>query len=522
MNGIKKIVYFLDFSNIIGGSNKVLLTQAYIMKQRGYQIKMVIPEQDGEPPIKECNEICKRYGLETMYASYTISVCMENIDILKALKDYKDIVKLLKADRPDLVHSAQLNIAVELAARDLGLPHLMNIYPVDCEAFNLNWLHVYPQYHSADSILFSERWRKGLGISSRCIRVAYEAGISNRKYMETEDNFAITIVSIGVFCEHKNQLEIIKFVLQCKQNGKSVKLIFLGTDDNVYGEKCREFVDKHDLWDFVEFKGFTLDIEDYLKRADLFILASTVESYPGVIVESMANKVPIISTPVAGVPELLIDEKNGFLTEGHGAKDIYEAFLKYMVFRENNQIAKVVENAYMTYLENHTYAQVGNQLDDYYHWIVNDYYNKNTLYPTADEIEEKFQGIITKNVGKIMPEMSRLIWLLYHAFDKIEQKDNQKIVIWGAGFWGSRILKWIHAWGKGKEVAGFIDTNKQGIYMGYPIFRSKEKALEECGVIFVAVENQKSILDIMDYLEMCGRVRNQDYFLVLNSPLIRI
>ena len=30
----KKIIYFLDFPSDIGGSNKVLLTQAYIMRQR--------------------------------------------------------------------------------------------------------------------------------------------------------------------------------------------------------------------------------------------------------------------------------------------------------------------------------------------------------------------------------------------------------------------------------------------------------------------------------------------------------
>ena len=128
MKESKKIIYFLDFVNCLGGSNKVLLTQAYIMKQRGYQVKMVIPVQDWRQPIEECNEVCRRYGLEILRASYSISICLENIDILKALRDCKDIVKLLKEDKPDLIHSSQLNIAVELAARDLRIPHLMNIY----------------------------------------------------------------------------------------------------------------------------------------------------------------------------------------------------------------------------------------------------------------------------------------------------------------------------------------------------------------------------------------------------------
>ena len=145
MDDIKKATYFLDFSDCLGGSNKVLLTQAYIMKQRGYHVKMVIPAREGEAPVDDCNEVWKKYDLETMYANYTISACMENIDILNVLKDYRDIVGLLKADKPDIIHSAQLNIAVELAARELGIPHLMNIYPADRESFDLNWMEIYPQ-----------------------------------------------------------------------------------------------------------------------------------------------------------------------------------------------------------------------------------------------------------------------------------------------------------------------------------------------------------------------------------------
>lgn len=521
MNDIKKIVYFLDFSDYIGGSNKVLLTQAYIMKQRGYQVKMVIPRQEDRVPIEECNEICRRYGLETLCVNYSISVCMENIDILKALRDYKVIAKLLKEDRPDLIHSAQLNIAAEFAARDLRIPHLMNIYPVDRETFNLNWMKIYPMYHSADSLLFSKRWGEGLGIPSRCIRVAYDKDTDNRKPINVQNYETTNIVSIGVFCEYKNQLEMLKFILQCKRNKKNVKMIFLGLNNNAYGEECREFVNKHGLEELVKFEGFVLNIEDYLQEADLFILASTVESYPGVIVESMANKVPIISTPVAGVPELLVDGENGFLTEGHEAKYIYEAFLRYLGFRGNGQIAQIVENAYITYLENHTYMAVGNQLDDYYQWIVEDYCRKNSVYLTADQIEQRFQDIfINSNLSETNLESKSLIWFLYHAFSKIEQKENKKIAIWGAGFWGSRVLEWIYAFGKGTEFVGFIDTNKSGEYLGYPILQKNAGVVEECGTIFIAVENRKAIREIMNYLKRNGKRRNQDFFLACNSPIV--
>lgn len=523
-NGVeemRKIVYFLDFSDNVGGSSKVLLTQAYIMKQRGYQVKLIIPVQEGKLPIKECIEICKRYELAFVYAYYTADICMENIDILKALEDYGDIVKLLETDKPDLIHSAQLNIAVEFAARNLRIPHLMNIYPVDRETFNLNWMNIYPQYHSADSLLFSERWRKGLGISSRCIRVAYESNKNNIKYAESKECTTITVLSIGVFNDYKNQLEIIKFLLKCKLNGKNVKLIFLGDYNNSYGKKCREFIDKHDLWDCVKFEGFVLNIEDYFKKADLFILASRKESYPGVIVESMANEVPIISTPVAGVPELLVDGKNGFLTEGYGEQYIYEAFLRYLTLREKDQVKQIVKNAKITYLQNHTYAVVGEKLEDYYQWIIQDYRSRNIPYLTVNEVAQEFQkSLADKKQEKSIISMRSQVWFLYHVFSKINRKENRKIAIWGAGHWGSMVLEWIHVWGKEVEIMGFIDTKKQGTYLGYPIFGEKEKVVEECGTIFVAMGNVEAIHEVMSYLEICGKVRNQDFFLSCNSPVI--
>lgn len=518
MSGLKNIIYFLDFANVVGGSNKVLLTQAYIMKHRGYRVRMVIPCQEGEEPLEEIYEICNRYGLETVKAHYTVATCMENIDILKALRDYKEIIGLLMVDRPDLIHSAQLNIAVEFAARELKIPHLMNIYQVDMEAFHINWMRVYPQYHSADSCLFSERWGKGLGIPSRCIRVAYEA--DTRDVISKRKKDYISIVSIGIFCEHKNQLEIIKFALQCRASEKNVKLIFLGADNNEYGQKCKEFVTHYEMSEYVKFEGFVLNVEDYLKEADVFILASKVESYPGVIVESMANRVPIISTPVAGVPELLLNEKNGFLSKGYEASEIYEAFLKYLDYGEKGQIEQIVENAYATYLDNHTYAVVGNQLEDYYQWIIKDYCSKKTSCLTADEIQILYQKIIVNNnLSGIELQTKNLIWFLHHVFSAVEQKDNKKIIIWGAGLWGGRVLEWIHAWNGSVEFAGFIDLNKHGTYLGYSILENTEDAIEGSGTIIIAMRDAETILGIMDCLEMHGKVRNRDYFLTCNEPI---
>lgn len=518
MKDCNKILYFLDFPFIVGGSNIVLLTQAYIMKQRGYQVKVVIPNDARGIHATEYDRICDEYGLERLTAYYAVAICMEEIDIAAALEDYKTIIKILEDDKPDLIHSVQLNTTVELAARELKIPHLMNLYQVDKESFNVNWLKIYPEYHSADCTVMSERWKKGLNISSKCIRGAYK---ENRKKESTKYNeeSTICILSIGVLCRHKNQLACIKFVANCIENGYFVKLMVFGNEQNAYGELCKKYVEENRLQDHIQFMGYVSNVYDYFNRADLLIVASIVESYPSVIIASMANRIPVISTPVAGVPELLEDGKNGFLAEGYEANDLYKAFLQYLNYRKSGKLFQLVENAYDTYLKQHTYEMVGNELEKYYQWIVYDYYSKSISYLKADQIRNKLDDFLHKREIDITQIQTNKIWLLYHLVSVVEQKNNKKLMIWGAGQWGKITFEWINKLNVQIEFTGFIDSLKQGMYLDYPVVNENDPIIDECGTVIVAVFDVKSRLEIMSYFDMRGKARNRDYFLIWNGPV---
>ena len=51
----------------------------------------------------------------------------------------------------------------------------------------------------------------------------------------------------------------------------------------------------------------------YLKAFDFFVLPSVKEGLPYTILEALAAGVPVIATYVGGVPELIADQKTGFL-----------------------------------------------------------------------------------------------------------------------------------------------------------------------------------------------------------------
>lgn len=53
----------------------------------------------------------------------------------------------------------------------------------------------------------------------------------------------------------------------------------------------------------------------YYKALDLYLIASRVEGGPKSLLESMASGVPLVSTHVGMVPDILIDGENGFLVD---------------------------------------------------------------------------------------------------------------------------------------------------------------------------------------------------------------
>ena len=67
----------------------------------------------------------------------------------------------------------------------------------------------------------------------------------------------------------------------------------------------------------IEFIGWVSDEKkiQYLNKADAFILPSYNEGLPISILEAMTYGLPIVSTKVGGIPEVLKDGINGFLIE---------------------------------------------------------------------------------------------------------------------------------------------------------------------------------------------------------------
>ena len=64
------------------------------------------------------------------------------------------------------------------------------------------------------------------------------------------------------------------------------------------------------------------DIPRWMRASNLLCLVSRNEGTPNVVVEALASGLPVVATPVGGVPELVIDGFNGLLVDSDGEDDV--------------------------------------------------------------------------------------------------------------------------------------------------------------------------------------------------------
>ncbi len=89
-------------------------------------------------------------------------------------------------------------------------------------------------------------------------------------------------------------------------------------------------------------------VAEYMRRADLLVLFSRYENLPCVILEAHCSGVPVVSTNVGGVAEV-IDKSNGRLVENENEEEllkIIDQAIKGEITFDRNEIAKLASEKY--------------------------------------------------------------------------------------------------------------------------------------------------------------------------------
>ncbi len=140
---------------------------------------------------------------------------------------------------------------------------------------------------------------------------------------------AFVFVNIGRLCKQKNQQLLIRAFAETVSKGKNAVLLIAG-DGECLG-RLKKTAKDHNVSERVYFLGVRNNVQALLGASDVFVLTSEFEGNPLCVMEAMASGLPVISTDVGGVSELIDNGKSGLLVKKGELKGLSSAMESLMV-----------------------------------------------------------------------------------------------------------------------------------------------------------------------------------------------
>jgi len=133
-----------------------------------------------------------------------------------------------------------------------------------------------------------------------------------------ESSIAVTpkkqsMVCVGRICEQKGQLLLVEAIKKLHDEGINVHLVLAG--DGEMREEVEALINTYALSAFITITGWISsdEVRHHILSAEIMVLPSFAEGLPVVIMEAMSLKRLVVSTYVAGIPELIKHKENGWL-----------------------------------------------------------------------------------------------------------------------------------------------------------------------------------------------------------------
>lgn len=155
-----------------------------------------------------------------------------------------------------------------------------------------------------------------------------------RKSTESTSN---NIPVISTICRLEYPKDPFTLVNACKVLSES-RVPFkckIAGDGSLFNE-IEDFIVKCGLKDKVELLGWQDNIGKLLEETDIFVLSTYSEGLGIVILEAMASSLPVIASNVGGIPELIEENKNGFLFDPGNHNQLAKK-LKDLIYNKHMQ-----------------------------------------------------------------------------------------------------------------------------------------------------------------------------------------
>lgn len=139
-----------------------------------------------------------------------------------------------------------------------------------------------------------------------------------------------TLLFLGLVCEEKGIFDLLNVIKEHKDEWNDTLLLLIGGNGET--DRLIKEIEENGLDHIVHFEGWVSGEKkiQLFNMSDALILPSYTEGLPVSILEAMSYGLPILATPVGGIPEVVIDGVSGFYFSAGNKNDIYQSINKLM------------------------------------------------------------------------------------------------------------------------------------------------------------------------------------------------
>lgn len=172
-------------------------------------------------------------------------------------------------------------------------------------------------------------------------------------------------VCVGRLSEEKGQLVLIEALRSVCDRGHDCRLVLVG--DGPMRERIEDRVRALGLTQRVRITGFisSQEVRDEILAARALVLPSFMEGLPVVLMEAMALRRPVIASNIAGIPELVRHNEDGWLVAAGSPSLLADAMIECLA-ASPKKLADMTDRAQARVLERHDIDREAAKLRDFF------------------------------------------------------------------------------------------------------------------------------------------------------------
>ena len=315
---------------------------------------------------KHFNEIAEREGVRMK----TIEIARD-ISIFKDVKALWNLIKFLRKERPEIVHShtPKAGLLGMLASKIAGVPvrlHTVGGIPqIQLKGWKravLNFTEkltyrlahkIYPNSVGLKDLILEMGYcdKKKIKVlangSSNGVNTDYfkpnyvdnsssfRSKLRNKIGLNKED---FVFLFVGRIAQDKGIIELIAAFERLMNDGyNNIKLILVGPFEKNYGIVNDQTKSSIEANKNVKLLGRFDDVRPYYLISDTFVLPTYSEGFPNAVLEAQSMGLPCIVTNINGCNEIIQDKKNGLIVPVKDSIELYKA-MKMLIDDENYRL----------------------------------------------------------------------------------------------------------------------------------------------------------------------------------------